>query len=85
MKNWNTDISQFKSPQDKRLWELTQLINYGLDGGKLNENELKTRWDELKPLVDSERARMIEYLIWGKVYSLTSKEKFWNLSPTINS
>lgn len=41
MKNWNTDEAKFKTPQEKRLWELAQLINYGLDGEKLEEKELK--------------------------------------------
>ena len=83
MKNWNTDVSKFKSKKDKRIWELSQMINYGLDGEKLDENELKENWDDIKPMLDLERARMLEYLIWGKIYSLPTNSRFWNLPPKI--
>lgn len=70
MKNWNTDITTFKSSQDKRIWELSQLINYGLDGVRLDKEELESHWTKIKKLLDPTRARMIEYLLWGKTYSL---------------
>ncbi|MBU0570147.1 hypothetical protein KKB40_05230 [Patescibacteria group bacterium] len=79
MKNWNTDASKFGSPKEKRLWELSQMINYGLDGEKLSEKELKENWEDLKALLDIGRARMLEYLIWGKIYLLPNRSKFWNL------
>jgi len=81
MKNWNTDETKFKTPQEKRLWELAQLINYGLDGEKLEEKELKKNWKELKRLLDRERARMLEYFIWGRKYLLPTNKNFWKLSP----
>lgn len=85
MKNWNTDITKFKSPKAKRLWELSQIINYGLDGKKLSEKELKQYWPDLKPLVDEKRARMIEYLLWKKVSSQKTNRTFWGLSSKTNS
>ena len=81
MKNWNTDISKFKSRKSKKIWELSQLINYGLDGVKLSAQEIKSSWQDLKDDLDPERARMLEYYIWGKIYSLRNKNKFWSLSP----
>lgn len=84
MKNWNTDVTKFKSQKDKRIWEMSQLINYGLDGEKLNRKELEKYWNEVKKLLDPERARMVEYLLWQKVYSLSTKERFFKLSPKTN-
>ena len=81
MKNWNTDTTKFKSKKTKRIWELSQLVNYGLGGSKLNEQEIKDNWDDLKSELDPERARMIEYYLWGKLYSLQNKKNFWELSP----
>lgn len=81
MKNWNTDTSRFRTKKDKRLWELSQLVNYGLEDEKLNEKELRNNWAELKTRLDPERARMLEYLIWGNLYSLPNKKRFWGLSP----
>lgn len=81
MKNWNTNTTKFKSPTARRLWEISQLINYGLDGEKLSEKELKEYWPELKKELDPERARMLEYIVWGKAYSLPTNKSFWGLSP----
>ena len=81
MKNWNTDVSKFKSRKSKKIWELSQLINYGLDGAKLSAKEIKSSWQDLKDDLDLERARMLEYYVWGKAYSLGNRNKFWNLSP----
>ncbi len=85
MKNWNTDTTRFKSSKDKRIWELTQLINYGLDGTKLNGEEIKEYWTIIKPQLDPKRARMLEYLLWKKLSSLPSKKNFWGLSPGTTS
>ena len=85
MKNWNTDPTKFKSPKQKRLWELSQLINYGLEGKRLEAKELIENWADLKPLLDPERARMLEYILWKKLYSLPTNVRFWNLSPKINT
>ena len=43
MLNWNVDEKKFREedPEGYRLWRLTQLINYGLDGEKLDREEVK--------------------------------------------
>lgn len=83
MKNWNTDTTKFKTKLSKQIWELSQKINYGLNGKRLKLAEVKNNWVLLKNELDPNRARMIEYLVWGKTYSLQNKNKFWNLSPRI--
>ncbi|EKE06347.1 MAG: hypothetical protein ACD_19C00016G0020 [uncultured bacterium] len=80
MKNWNTDTTKFKTKLSKKIWELSQKINYGLGGVALNLDEVKDNWTILKKELDPNRARMIEYLVWGKTYLLQNKNKFWNLS-----
>jgi len=79
MKNWNTDTTQFKTRLSKNIWELSQKINYGLNGKRLKLVEIKDNWEFLKSELDPNRARMIEYLVWGKTYSLQNKNKFWTL------
>lgn len=81
MKNWNTDTTKFKTKLSKKVWELSQKINYGLGGVKLSLKEITENWSLLKKELDPNKARMIEYLVWGKTYSLQNKNKFWNLSP----
>lgn len=83
MRNWNTDTTAFKSKLSKRIWELSQMINYGLNGKRLKLVEIKDNWKFLKNELDKNRARMIEYLIWGKTYSLQNKNSFWGLSQKI--
>lgn len=81
MYNWSTDEKRFKkeNPKEYRLWRLVQLINYGLDGEKLDREEVKTAWPKIKDQLDPYARRAIEYLLWGKVYSLPNNLTFWNL------
>ena len=81
MINWSTDEKKFKKENLKeyRLWRLTQLINYGLDGEKLDKKEVTKAWPKIKNRLDPYKKRAIEYLIWGKQYSLPNNLSFWNL------
>ena len=83
MLNWNTDEERFKKedPGGYRLWRMTQLINYGTDGEKLNREEIKAAWPKMKENVDPYVARLFEYLLWGKLYSLPDNLGFWNWQP----
>lgn len=80
MLNWNVDEDRFKKedPQGHKLWRLTQLINYGLDNEKLDKKELMDAWPKIKADVDPYLARLIEFLIWKKLYSLPDNLNFWN-------
>ena len=68
MYNWSVDEKAFKKrdPKRYRLWRLTQLINYGLDGEKLNEAEVKAAWPKIKDQLDPDTQKTVEFLIWGK-------------------
>jgi len=81
MYNWSVDEEKFKKqhPKEYRLWRLTQLINYGLDGEKLDREEVKKAWPKIKDNLDPYKKRAVEYLLWGKLYSLPSNLTFWNL------
>lgn len=84
MLNWSVDEKRFKKadPEGYRLWSLTQLINYGLDEGeKLNRQEVKRAWPKIKNELDPYKRRLIEYLLWGKLYSLPTNIDFWNWPP----
>jgi hypothetical protein len=79
--NWSTDEKKFKekNPEGYKLWRLTQMINYGLDGEKLDKEEVKNKWSQIQDDLDPYKKRMLEYLIWGKLYSLPNNLTFWNL------
>ena len=86
MYNWSVDEKKFKkeNPEEYRLWRLTQLINYGLDGEKLDKKEVKKAWPKIKDNLDPYIQRAMEYLLWGKLYSLPNNLTFWNWRQKIN-
>ncbi len=48
MKNWSTDTKELeKDPEKFSIWKLEQLINFGLDGAKIDKGELRRYWDVL--------------------------------------
>jgi hypothetical protein len=79
--HWSTDIKRFKkeNPKEFRLWRLEYLINYGVqEGEKLSKKEVIKYWDKIKDNLDPYKRRLIEFLIWGKLYSLPDNITFWN-------
>jgi len=87
MINWSTDEKKFKKshPKEYRLWRLTQLINYGLDGEKLDRHEVKQAWAKIKADLDPHKAVYLEYLLWDVTPSSPQfNENFWSLSKQKN-
>lgn len=83
MWNWSVDEKKFKKehPEEYRLWRLTQLINYGLEGEKLDREEVKAAWPKIKDRLDPNIAVYLEYLLWGKRPSSRQfRNDFWHLS-----
>lgn len=66
--NWNTDEKKFKKfhPKEYKLWRLTQLINYGLDGEKLDEQEVRSAWPKIKDRLDPDKQKVLEFFLWRK-------------------
>lgn len=65
MYNWNIDIEKLKkNPEKYTIWKLEQSINFGLNGIKLKEKELKKYWTKLN--IDSQRKKLLEMWLWPK-------------------
>jgi len=81
MFNWNVDEERFKKedPKGYKLWRLTQLINYGLDGEKLDRNEVKKAWSRIEENLDPYKKRLLKFLIWKKLYLLPVNINFWDM------
>src|SRR3989344_1239183 len=85
MHNWSTDTSKLKRNNEQYIiWKLTQMINYGLDGEKLEKKILIRYWGQIKDNIDPYKRRVLEYLIWENQYSLPNKLTFWNVSSKKN-
>ena len=62
MYNWSTDENALKKyPKQHAIWKLEQMVNFGLNGGKINKKELKKYWDKLR--LDPSRKRFLELLL----------------------
>ncbi len=62
MYNWSTDEQELKKdPVQYAIWRLEQLINFGLNGEKISEAELRHYWLQLH--IDPARARFLELLL----------------------
>ncbi|MDO8741672.1 MAG: hypothetical protein Q7J11_00830 [Candidatus Roizmanbacteria bacterium] len=68
MYSWSVDEEFMKKfPKKYKLWCLEQMISYGLDGDKLDKNEIVANWSYLKKRIDPQRLKFIEFLIWPKL------------------
>ena len=57
MFNWNTDFKGMKKGE-RSIWKLEQLINFGLNGSKVNLKAMKKNWKKLK--LDPKRKRFMK-------------------------
>jgi len=68
MYNWSTDEKKFKKdfPWEYKKWRLLQLINYGLDGQKIEGKTLKKLWPQIKEKVtDQLMKRYLESILFS--------------------
>lgn len=63
MHNWSSDTRKIKGKK-RVLWKLEQMINYGLDGGRISRKELVKYWGDLN--IDPDRRRYLAFLLWEK-------------------
>ena len=62
MRNWSVNEKALKEyPVKFRLWRLEQLINYGLDGEKINADELREALPKLT--LDPAKKRYLQFLL----------------------
>lgn len=65
MRNWSTNTTELK--KDKKqyaVWRLEQMVNFGLEGKKINRRELKKYWKRLS--LDNNKKKYLTLLLWPK-------------------
>jgi hypothetical protein len=84
MINWNTDEKKFKKlhPRQYNLWRLVQLINFGLDGEKLDEKEVRDAWTKIKDRLNPDKKKVLEFFLWNKKWRrepglLPDRSNYW--------
>lgn len=64
MRNWSTDIETLKKdPEAFAVWKLEQQVNFGLDGEKIQESDLRKHWDHIQ--IDPSRRAFLNVLLYG--------------------
>ncbi len=64
MYNWSTDTAQLqKDPKKYAIWKLEQMVNFGLDGKKIQESDLRKHWDQIQ--IDPARRAFLKVLLYG--------------------
>lgn len=63
MYNWSTDENEFKNEENKEIWRLEQLVNFGLNGGKIDKKKLRLYWDRLA--LDPHRRKFLALVLNG--------------------
>lgn len=65
MYNWSTDTKRLKRNKEEwEKWQLEQMINFGLNKGKISKSLLIKYWLQLD--LDPQKKRFLEFLLWGK-------------------
>ena len=63
MKNWSTNTRELRKNKDKfTVWELEQLINFGLGKEKLKLSELKKYWSVIN--IDPAKRTFLALFVW---------------------
>jgi hypothetical protein len=67
MYNWNTNTTKWNKTSDTyQVWQLEQMINFGLNGNKLDLVQVKKYWMDLK--LDKYRQKFLELILWPERY-----------------
>lgn len=62
MYNWSTNTKKLaKYPEKYAIWKLEHLINFGLDGQKLNSVELKKYFSKIN--IDPQKRNYLNFLL----------------------
>lgn len=64
MYNWSTDEKSFENKGKKEIWELEQLINFGLNKQKISAEKLRLYWNRFA--IDPHRRKFLRMLLNAK-------------------
>jgi len=65
MRNWSTDTTELKKDEKQyAIWRLEQMVNFGLEGKKINRQKLKKYWSRLS--LDHNKKIYLSLLLWPK-------------------
>ncbi|EKD56321.1 MAG: hypothetical protein ACD_58C00227G0002 [uncultured bacterium] len=67
MYNWSVNIEQLKEHKEQyNIWKLEQMVNFGLEGKKLNREQLIKYWPQLN--LDPAKKKYLSFILWPKQF-----------------
>ena len=64
MYNWSTDEKTLSKDKEKHaIWKIEQMVNFGLNGEKINAADLSKYWSKLN--IDPSRKKFLNLLLYG--------------------
>lgn len=88
MYNWShIDERAMKreNPEKYRIWRIISIIGSDCIDEKLDKQEVKAVWPQIKDEIDPWTRRAIEYVLWGTISSLPANLTWWNKSPKMTN
>ena len=79
--NWShidEEAMKKADPEKYRRWRIAQIISTDFLEEKLDRNEVKAVWPQIKHEIDPWTRRAVEYILWGHRYSLQDNTPWWN-------
>jgi hypothetical protein len=65
MHNWSVDTTELKKDEKSyAIWRLEQMVNFGLEGKKISQQELKKYWELLD--LDLNKKNYLKMILWPK-------------------
>lgn len=81
MYNWShidEEAMKRENPEKYRLWRLASIIENDCIDEKLDRAEVKAAWSVIKDDIEPYTRRAMDFLLFGKIYSLPLDIKSWN-------
>ncbi len=67
MYNWSVDTTELKKDEKRYvIWRLEQMVNFGLNGEKINRDEIKKYWKNLD--LDHNKKKYLKMILWPKQF-----------------
>ncbi len=87
MYNWShidEEAMKKQDPEKYKKWRIVQMLNFDMQGERLDREEVKRYWQEIKEELVPEVRQLIEYILWNKQYLPPLSGSFWNRRRTTN-
>jgi hypothetical protein len=87
MYNWShidEEAMKRQDPVKYQKWRIVQMLNYDMQGERLDREEVKKYWPEIKDELFPHVRQFIDFILWNKQSLPPISGQYWNKRPTTN-